>query len=59
MNNTDKAYIVLMCLLALIVSCFSIDFTQQYYRRQAVRHGAAHWTVDENGKSEFVWNNVK
>lgn len=27
-----------------------------YYKAAIIDHGAAHWTVDNRGHTEFVWN---
>lgn len=58
--TTDKENNIL--LLTCIIMCLSLgavlgyNVAQQAVRTDAVRHGAAHWTVDDMGVSDFQWN---
>lgn len=53
MKKSDA--ILMSLLIALVIGVASVGITQQYYRKNAVKHGCAKWVVDENGVVDFVW----
>lgn len=46
---------VMALIMSILIGIVSVGITQQYYRRNAVKHGCAKWVVDENGVVDFVW----
>lgn len=48
--------IVFACILSFITFAITLSSAMDYYRIKAVRSGAAHWIVDDTGRTTFVWN---
>jgi len=53
------------CICAVMCLCFLVlgvllgnHITSQEFKKQAIEHKAAHWTLNEDGTVEFEWNSI-
>jgi hypothetical protein len=64
MKNSNMEVLIVMTLLACVIALFSgIAIGQSSenisFKREAVKHGVAHWVLDENGHAAFEWLECK
>lgn len=59
-NNNDDGFIVLLFLLFIAVGAWGIRshfaLNNSESHEDIVLHGAAHWEVQTDGTTTFVWN---
>lgn len=59
-DGVPAVVVVILCtLVAVIAAMGGCDAATARMRKEAIAAGAAYWTVDETGNTEFHWRDCK
>lgn len=55
MTTQDHEWLTVLVVLVLIIGLFAVAHQCDQLKIEAVKHGAAEWIVDDEGKTTFQW----
>lgn len=56
-KSTDFLFMIITAIgIVMLSSLITYYGGESYVRKEAVKHGAAHWNVDDAGRTTFEWN---
>ena len=59
MNSDEFGWLVVGAIIGAIITMTVFVSLRSNFHTQAVKHHAAHWVTEDNGNTNFVWNDEK